>query len=845
MAKKAFLKDHNDIEILPITRGELVLDSSGNPAFSSNEFLATTSQPGLMSAEDKYKIANMQASSVANALTLKINNGSVEGTNLYTYNGSAAKTLNIVAGSNVTLTPSANTLTIAANLPDTIDAYTKIESDNRYLKLDGGYMNVNASINFKHYSASVGGGGWAHAGIGFYDRSGDIRFGGLSAHGNDDKLVYIYLGTNAYNGLNLRIDSKNISWGDNHLLHLGSTACPIVFDQNYTNNTDADTLIRAGFYINTTGNGSGNSHFPKGEGYGRLFSWGDQYARVQMYAGTENGDLYFRSGSYSLVDKEWKRIAFDTSTVASAYRLITDSTTAMPNTIYASASSNNVVFGYDTAKAGFDTYLAGKSIWLRIFDKEDNLGGLYINSSSNVTIGGSDFAGTTYKLYVTGNVKATSFIGNLDGQYINALTNYAKATSISAIATTDSLNTALGKLEYKADTAYALVAGAYDGDGTIENLAEILKVLEGISDTETIQAIVGKYLPLTGGTVTGMTTIQRNATVPLYINSVGDIGQTLIRFRINGSNASSIGVHSGEDALLRYNSDLTVYHKILDTGNTGISNGTITINGTSITPLTSVPNHNHDYLPLAGGNMNGDAIVKFTTYGNRFLKISGNSLDFDYSTCTGGWAGGIFLKDSKGVEHSILQWDGGTEGLKYTSFNGGNVGIGTSNPQYKLDVNGTARAHGFIKSDSSDSYLLLGGGGHKAISDFMLKSDELTNNLTTITKTLAVTKDWMDTGIKHTDLTTGTYVVQVSVHDSTDGIWYGYWSGVMSWYGSETNHSDSDEIILHKAGHAVSKHIYLRTMQTIREDGRHLRLQIAASTNLTSATYTFKFKKLI
>ena len=29
MAKKAFLKDNNGIEILPITRGELVLDSSG------------------------------------------------------------------------------------------------------------------------------------------------------------------------------------------------------------------------------------------------------------------------------------------------------------------------------------------------------------------------------------------------------------------------------------------------------------------------------------------------------------------------------------------------------------------------------------------------------------------------------------------------------------------------------------------------------------------------------------------------------------------------------------------------------------------------------------------------
>jgi hypothetical protein len=43
MAKKVFLKDQNNIEILPVTRGELVLDSSGQPALRSAEFLATDS----------------------------------------------------------------------------------------------------------------------------------------------------------------------------------------------------------------------------------------------------------------------------------------------------------------------------------------------------------------------------------------------------------------------------------------------------------------------------------------------------------------------------------------------------------------------------------------------------------------------------------------------------------------------------------------------------------------------------------------------------------------------------------------------------------------------------------
>lgn len=58
----------------------------------------------------------------------------------------------------------------------------------------------------------------------------------------------------------------------------------------------------------------------------------------------------------------------------------------------------------------------------------------------------------------------------------------------------------------------------------------------------------------------------------------------------------------------------------------------------------------------------------------------------------------------------------------------GNVGIGTT-PGYKLDVRGSIysseyiRAYnGFVKTNSSDNYVLLGGGGHKALSDFASSS---------------------------------------------------------------------------------------------------------------------------
>lgn len=155
-------------------------------------------------------------------------------------------------------------------------------------------------------------------------------------------------------------------------------------------------------------------------------------------------------------------------------------------------------------------------------------------------------------------------------------------------------------------------------------------------------------------------------------------------------------------------------------------------------------------------------------------------------------------------------------------------------------------AAGYKKTNSSDSYVLLGGGGHKAVSDFMLKTEELSNNLTTITKSLNVTQAWMDTGITSTNLpANGTYIVQVQVsaNDGTGNMWHCYNSGVMSWYRDGTNDTDTDEIILHRSGHAYGKTIYLRT---VMQSSGVLKLQISASAGIGAAyTYTFKFKRII
>lgn len=139
----------------------------------------------------------------------------------------------------------------------------------------------------------------------------------------------------------------------------------------------------------------------------------------------------------------------------------------------------------------------------------------------------------------------------------------------------------------------------------------------------------------------------------------------------------------------------------------------------------------------------------------------------------------------------------------------------------------TASANGFMPSTDKAKLDALGG-------------------IVSIQKSITLKTDWQNTGIASDNLSTGTYVVQVSGLSSDDGLstYSEIWSGVMSWYGSGTNSTESDEIFLHKAGHAPNGNdIYLRTM---RNSSGTLALQIAATANASKAdAITFKFRKLI
>ena len=119
------------------------------------------------------------------------------------------------------------------------------------------------------------------------------------------------------------------------------------------------------------------------------------------------------------------------------------------------------------------------------------------------------------------------------------------------------------------------------------------------------------------------------------------------------------------------------------------------------------------------------------------------------------------------------------------------------------------------------------------------------NDITNIVKSLKVTTDWMDTGIAGTNLSTGTYAVQMIINDSTNtGQVNEYYSGTMSWFNGTCSSNGSDEILLHKAGATANDgHVFLRTT---RVSSGSLKLQIASLKAFSAASdVTFIFKKLI
>ena len=74
-----------------------------------------------------------------------------------------------------------------------------------------------------------------------------------------------------------------------------------------------------------------------------------------------------------------------------------------------------------------------------------------------------------------------------------------------------------------------------------------------------------------------------------------------------------------------------------------------------------------------------------------------------------------------------------------------------------------------------------------------------------------------------------------------------YYTGIMSWYGADTNSVVTDEIILHRAsGTEALGNLFLKVERTDLNSSPDMTLQISSSVIRNTATnYTFKFRRMI
>lgn len=371
---------------------------------------------------------------------------------------------------------------------------------------------------------------------------------------------------------------------------------------------------------------------------------------------------------------------------------------------------------------------------------------------------------------------------------IQSLTNYTKATGLEDLTTSDTLNVALGKLEYKSDlgvTAYNWYKSVTDEDTDehINKWNEIVDFLNGITDT-TLNGILtnfvndlevtgsgnavtdvskannkitvtkgNSFLPLSGGTLTGKVTtsarIAMNGSILEFRDTDGSFKAFLQSYEVgnlsiyDGSRWNTI-IHSGNigsqsvASAAKLTTARSIWGQLFDgtgdiDGNITISNGNSINIGTGTYTLSQIYSTKSVFyiearkktnsstgtnVPIYIGWRGGDYPLAIAASGNvgigttspqakldvegtlfnRGLHYIYNGADRTYRLCMA-WNRGtacVYSIKADGSSYNSLRLGTTADGNRqlYYDSSTGNWGVGTSTPQYKLEVNGTLGVRG-------------------------------------------------------------------------------------------------------------------------------------------------------
>ncbi len=467
--------------------------------------------------------------------------------------------------------------------------------------------------------------------------------------------------------------------------------------------------------------------------------WQTQFA---IKAGST--EVYVRSRAGGKISNDaawaapWVRLARVTDNVASASKVANAlSWSGYSSGSYNGSAAKSISIPNNTNQltngAGFITAsasISGNAGSATKLQNSRTINGTSFNGTANIV---TSYWGTTRKLWgnsVNGNadVNGSITIANTDGVYVqigDVRLVYDKANTAIKVVKSDG-TTAANFYATGGITAYGEGSGSSGGgglNGSVKSYADALKLasesLSEVASAYSIKALDSRIVSLEGGSAMDV--------------SVSGSGNAVTAISKSGT---TISVTKGTTFLTSHQS-LDGYVNEVATSGTGNAITSVSKSGKKLTftkGATFLTSHQslsaylksadaaNTYLKLSGGAMTGNIRYKGSKNTYDMITFVDNNVDvYGNGICIGG--GGLTIIGGGDSASEVLKQhtNGGDENMIIANdaaidfFSNMNSGW-ASRKVGSFDVSGYWNGVGFKKNNSSDNYVLTGGGGHKAIS---------------------------------------------------------------------------------------------------------------------------------
>jgi len=385
--------------------------------------VATGTSPMLITSTTRVANLNVATSGtadkVANVLTIKSDGGTVEGTSLYTFDGSGTKSIDFISGTNVTLTEAAGTITFSSpslslgTTTGTGNAVTDITVSGHQITMakgstflttnsndfgvftingtDSGYTWGTVNTNTNQTAESVG------DTLTFVKGAGLNLFTNTVAGTDAIKIEHADTSTQA------SVDNSNgnviqdITLDDfGHITALGSVDLDSRYITRISTTSALDVNAANGTQLFTGSTGSWTNRGPSNNNAGAMLSLnthsGNYYS--QLWFDTGGGNFYHRAANNALPTGAWRKV-WDDGNDGSGSGLDADKFDGVESSQFLRSDETDTMTGdliingtlYATAKSFLIKHPTKENMKLRYGSLEGPENGVYIRgrlNSSNI-----------------------------------------------------------------------------------------------------------------------------------------------------------------------------------------------------------------------------------------------------------------------------------------------------------------------------------------------------------------------------------------------------------------------------------------------------------------------------